>query len=294
MSTNNSNYELASSLALSPKVWPIRSTPCLQNAISQFLRKHPFAFSNQPNVAPLNAAPPWDRFVLRTIIFPSSKAEALACPQTAQESFREIISQLSPSATIAYTDGSLLQNNSVSCAVYIKDRCKIAQKLAVNTSIFSAELHGIRMALDFVVNLPETLDELGIISDSRSAVTAISSFNPSLSHPLISIIRSLVKLLHSSGTRVSYGIEGNEEADKLASTAHFDSSLTSFSDLLTASELKNSMKKDWLDSLHCRNHLLIGVYHLRFGFFPWKFHSNRKILSALHRIRSGHNRPNPR
>ena len=157
--------------------------------LSHFLRKHPSAFSNQPNVAPRNAAPPWDLFVLRTIIFPSSKAEALAYPQTAQESFREIISQLYPSATIAYTDGSLLQNDSASCAVDIKDRCKIAQKLAVHISIFSAELRGIRMALDFVVNLPETLDELGIISDSRSAVTVISSPNPSLSHSLISIIR---------------------------------------------------------------------------------------------------------
>ena len=86
------------------------------------------------------------------------------------------------------------------------------------------------------------------------------------------------------------GIEGNEEADNLASSAHRASSPASSSDLLTASELKNSMKKDWLESLHSSNHLLIGVYHLRFGFFPWKFHNNRKISSALHRIRSGHNR----
>ena len=171
--------------------------------------------------------------------------------------FGEMVAHLSPTSIAAYTDGSLEADSSVSCAVFIEGRLQLSQRLARHTSIFSAELHAIKIALQFLNSIPEAPEEIAIFTDSKSSVEAISGIQQSQCHAYIKEIRKLANEISSMGTRISLvwipsrvGIEENENADQLANSAHRNADQSVQSNVMTARELSRPLREAWLDSRH--------------------------------------------
>ena len=117
-------------------------------------------------------------------------------------------------------------------------------------------------------------------------------------HPLITKASRLIHSIKCVGTSTTFiwipshvGIVGNELADRLASRGHHTSNNPPTPNILTPSELRNTMSNDWnlrvLQFIY--NHPKLADFpHLDFS--PWLFHRNRQICTALHLLRNGHNR----
>jgi hypothetical protein len=129
---------------------------------------------------------------------------------------------------------------------------KTAWTLNKGSSVFTAELQGIKQALQIAYNLEHNPPAITIFSYSSSAIQAIlSSELPD--NEAIPDIHELIHSLKSSGTQTTLvwipshtGIEGNEEADKLAT---YQSSLESTNIInLSPSEITSIFKKHWTEN----------------------------------------------
>ena len=115
-----------------------------------------------------------------------------------------------------YTDGSV-KDNQTSCAVVIKDR-NYLYHLPDHTSIFTAELYAISMAID---KIKETNNNRFLIcSDSLSALQTLKSGKEnSLSHKIMQKIASTNKIIELEWVPSHMDIPGNEAADQMANEA---------------------------------------------------------------------------
>lgn len=158
-------------------------------------------------------------------LFPTAKREASLKKTKTKNTYRSWTESMhsNPNIIIAYTDGSLNKEiNSTGCAFFIlKLDEKRFWKLNTKTSIFSAELTAIFVALEFLYE-KEEIEEINITVDSKSSLQAICNFKWD-SHYLISKIIHLIPNHNSAGTRVKLnwipshaGIEGNKVVDHLA------------------------------------------------------------------------------
>ncbi|XP_023229408.1 uncharacterized protein LOC111629734 [Centruroides sculpturatus] len=120
-----------------------------------------------------------------------------------------------------YTDGSK-SDDYVGSAFVCQDEI-VAEQIALNSSIFSAELHAIYLALKYINRKGHSC--CVIYTDSVSALQALISCEPS-SHSIVIKIRKLFCHLTASNFFVKFswvpghvGIKGNEEADAAAKSA---------------------------------------------------------------------------
>ncbi|XP_023216832.1 uncharacterized protein LOC111619354 [Centruroides sculpturatus] len=120
-----------------------------------------------------------------------------------------------------YTDGSK-SDDYVGSAFVCQDDI-MAEQIALNFSIFSAELHAIYLALKYINRKGYCC--CVIYTDSVSALQALNSCDPS-SHSIVIKIRKLFCHLIASNFFVKFcwvpghvGIKGNEEADAAAKAA---------------------------------------------------------------------------
>jgi hypothetical protein len=165
-------------------------------------------------------------------------------------------------------------------------------------SIFSAELQGIKQALQVVYNLDQSHPGVSIFTDSSSSIQAILSTSPS-DNGAISEIRELIDSLRSSGTRTSLcwipshaGIPRNEAADRLAVNQCSSSPDPSLEIHLSSDEKIAAIKKVWShDHLReiktCKKRCIQMRTSVK--SIQWHHHPIRKIAISLHRLRSGHN-----
>jgi ribonuclease HI len=210
---------------------------------------------------------------------------------------------LQPNTTlIGYTDGSKsTDSNITSCAVVIPDLdLEKAWTLETHSSVFSAELQAIKLALKIIYDLDPSPASTIIFSDSSSAIKAIIASNPS-SNEVIPEIRELLHSLKSSGTQTTLawilshtGIEGNERADYLAGIQctnrdpHINNSLSSEEKIFF-------FKKHWtakflLSLKKCEKKCITMKTSLK--PILWHQQTDREISVCLHRLRSGHHNLN--
>jgi ribonuclease HI len=97
-------------------------------------------------------------------------------------------------------------------------------RLAMDCTVFQAELLAIQGGLEFARDQPPPIASVSIISDSRSSLEAIKAHRSGNS--LVLSIKRLTQLLRSRGTVVSFywcrahvGYAGNEAADQAAKNA---------------------------------------------------------------------------
>ena len=141
-------------------------------------------------------------------------------PVTFKEKFEEILEKF-PEHTCIYTDGSK-QNNTTASAAIINKETKKTKRLPKNTSIFSAEIYAINLALDLIKEKEDP--KYIIFTDSLSAIIAIK--NRKTNNPLIAdLLIEFQRLKNKSEIILCWvpshiGIQGNELADTAAKSAH--------------------------------------------------------------------------
>lgn len=120
-----------------------------------------------------------------------------------------------------YTDGSK-SDHGAGYGVVFPSLCR-GGSLPRVSSVFTAELSAIVMALQIIFTLP--VSSFIIYTDSRSALSALESFTSSL-HPLVLSILEWLYILKGRGYNVNFcwvpahvGVTGNERADRLAKEA---------------------------------------------------------------------------
>jgi ribonuclease HI len=169
--------------------------------------------------------PPWFVPPYTAKWFPLRKSEASANLDALRDLFENLLSIIPPTDITAYTDGSTTRNPSISyCAYYIPEMNFCGSwRLTPGSSIFSAELQGILKVLQEIYQYDSSPPHIHIFSDSRSAIKALLSPNPTKNR-CVNEIRNLLDCLKSSGTNTTLywipshcGIPGNEKANTLAS-----------------------------------------------------------------------------
>ncbi|KZS03425.1 Uncharacterized protein APZ42_033885 [Daphnia magna] len=128
------------------------------------------------------------------------KSEASANPPKARAIFNNWISQIKPTAIIGYTDGSVTQE-AASCAYTFPAMEKEAWPLTHGSNIQTAELHGIKKALEAGYQHHITPDELYIFSDSKAALQAIDATTKIVHNSVLLDIWNLLLGLKASGTQ---------------------------------------------------------------------------------------------
>ena len=213
----------------------------------------------------------------------------------------ELLGSLPDGATLAYTDGSVLKNpRKASCGVFIPE-LGVAKGWILRhpSSSFVAELQGIKMALTELYQ--HELPDIFIITDSKAAIVALRNIN-SKSHSVVLKIWDMVQNFSGSGSRVSFvwipghaGIPGNEEADKLANEAHKNDDIgaITINNQLSSREhvatLKQKSVTSWLNEIKEETTSAIVSQYSSLTPQKWMIHNDRKIHSALIKLRTKHN-----
>lgn len=214
-----------------------------------------------------------------------------------------------------YTDGSKIEKEgqlletAVGCAVFSeKEFFSCSFRLPDLSSIFSAEAMAIIFALnkieEYSQNILVQVDSFRIFSDSESTLKAVCSIQGlNYESPLICEIRCKILDLKEKGIEVELfwipshvGIQGNEQADKMAKVATEKISVINRD--IPVSDLFRKFK-----SLCCgknQSRLISEFEHKGIFYYeryfntrnkPW-FHdiyAHRRVISTINRIRSGHN-----
>ena len=209
-----------------------------------------------------------------------------------------------------YTDGSKLQSGDVGCAFYIHDfKLKRQYKLNNDISIFSAELFAMCMALSYINDIPRTLTQVIILSDSKSVLQALNSSVSKNRADLINECKLLIHQIMSKGIDLVLmwvpshsGIQGNDcvdlEAKKAAEKEMIDFDIgLSLSEIY--SKLKISIEKEWSEMYkNCcqeRNwiyyednsspplscHILPLFYRLRAGYLKYHYNNVTCVCNDL-------------
>jgi len=295
----HSNYYIVNN---NSSKWKPRSTPCLVNTTRQ-LREIGFEiFETVPDfIAPVKCPPPWKK-TASTLFFPMPKKEAAQQQQLARSLFREWQDGIPENALLLYTDGSYNEEkDTTASAVYApQDHYEAAWSLSKGSSVFSSELLAIGKALEHVYAKDNPPPEIYILSDSKAAISAITSLKLIFNPHCLSILNN-IECLQAVGSRVTLvwipshvGIVGNEKADSLAANESKFPSLNKIPNLLTPDENISLFKKNWnLKTLQqlkncCSKETVL--FRESLGIADWQFSKIRKASVALHKLRSGHNR----
>nr|CAH0112721.1 unnamed protein product [Daphnia galeata] len=205
---HNSTYDVAKASYESTGNFPLRSTPCLHEQIQQIKRLVLKAFPPTPfqltqyRFPPPNKPPP-----CKTLWFPLSKQAAIADKEATIALFNSLLSHLPAPSIDIYTDGSKSPTtNTTTCAVFSQAlNIKTAWTLNNGSSVFTAELQGIKQALQIAFNLDHNPPAITIFRDSSSAIQAILSSEL----PGNEAIPDIRELIHKALDRESSSVPKN-------------------------------------------------------------------------------------
>ena len=175
---NNSTYESAYKIFHGNKDWPLSSTPCVAYDLQVLKRFKLKFFSIEPDYnQQVSIRSPSEAPVCETLWFPMSKRRAVASRSVVMSHFQELVVSLPSSALLIYTDGSLSQEKErSSCVVFIPSlNISRSRLLKKESSVFSAELNGIRQALQIVYDMDSSSEEIVLFSDSKASIQAVLS-----------------------------------------------------------------------------------------------------------------------
>ena len=198
-----------------------------------------------------------------------------------------------PQLHFVYTDGSK-KDTTTGIGIFSQDLPRIKRRLPDNTSVYSAELYAIFLALQFIDD--NHIQQPCICSDSKSAIQGL--LHPDFTQHLHSSIVQLHDKLINNGIQIQFlwipghsGITGNDTADHLAKEAL--GLPDTFEIPLHHSNIRSSVH------YHCkrlwqRNWTTKGVgtqlHQIKPNIEHWTSsnRSSRKEEKALSRLRIGH------
>ena len=214
-----------------------------------------------------------------------------------QANFGELLTTKYADYCAFYTDGSK-QDERTSFAVK-HDFGVVPVRIADNSSIFTAEAEGIKLALRFVLISTREVDNYVVFSDSKSVLESLSTYNSNnvIIKELLDLIRCIIrrkKTISLCWVPGHAGIVGNELADQAAKRALRRARGPSFripyQDLFpqVRAFIRQRWQKRWDDS-HAKYPIkmhavqpIIAPHHLS-GL-------TRKEEVIIHRLRIGHTR----
>ena len=165
--------------------------------------------------------PPWEIPPIYTDLNLSFLSKKSDSPSTMLNSFYEHRDSKYRNYNEIYTDGSKM-GKKVGCAVVKRNRRPVQVRLADGSSIYSAELLAIKIAIQYAF-LSSYRDHV-IFTDSESAVKAFQ--DPNFDHPYIAEAFNILHKYKESHKTIALcwipshvGISGNEQADKEAKKA---------------------------------------------------------------------------
>merc|ERR1712082_195690 len=144
-----------------------------------------------------------------------------------------------------FTDGSKTENG-VAFAVY-SEHFSLARRINNCASIFTAELTAILEALKHSQNINRNC--VSIITDSKSSIQAIRKLYPQ--NPIIIKIQDIIKNSNKNFTLCwvpsHIGIQGNEQADRLAVAATSNETIHQHENIRSdiKAYIKKNYKKRW-------------------------------------------------
>ncbi|KAK4024587.1 hypothetical protein OUZ56_010010 [Daphnia magna] len=143
------------------------------------------------------------------------KTEAIENPAKAREIFHNITAQIPPSSWIGYTDSSVNSDSAACAFTFPKINVYGTFFLTKGSSILSAELHGIKKALEASYHHDTTPEEVYIFSNSRAALLAINATSKDSQNPALLDIWDTLHALRTAGTYLTWipshiGIYGNK------------------------------------------------------------------------------------
>jgi ribonuclease HI len=251
----NLTYQTAKNLFYSSEQWPPRCCPSLKLSCEKIrhanmdLFKLPAGTTDQLN----KQTPPWSPPQTTVKWFPMRKNEASVNQDAVHTLFDKLKSNITAPDITVYTDGSLSESsNTTSCAFFIPETNSSGSWcLSSGSSVFSAELHGIKQALATMYTYDPPPPAIHIFSDSSASIKAIISSQPPKNR-CVGEIRNLLGCLKSSGTIATLywipshtGIAGNKEADRLASEEAHSPSGNIIENDLSPGEQLSILKTVW-------------------------------------------------
>ena len=211
-------------------------------------------------------------------------------PNEANTKFLQMLS-LYERYTHVFTDGSV-KDNQTSCALIIRDR-DYSYRLPDHTSIFTAEMYAISMAIDKINESPEI--NFLICSDSLSALQTLKSgIENSLSHKIMHKIATTNKNIILEWVPSHMDIPGNEAADKKAGEALKLNNITeiqlNYNDFKSSIKryIKNQWQEKW-DNINTYPNKITHLYQIKPVIKDWSS-ANRKSREEeiiLTRLRQG-------
>ena len=297
----NAAYATASQLFHSFKKWRKWTEPCLNPTIVKLRKKGYNIFTDDINFVPVAPAPPWALRPFDVKSFPMSKRKAMSNSSQARKHFEALLIDTPIGALHVYTDGSLCPDENSTAGAFVIPELKTEEAFCFvrNTSVFSAELLSIKLALAHIYSIETFHNEIWLFTDSLSSIQALSVYSIAPKHPVVTDTLNTIRNLSSAGIRVTLvwipshvGIPGNERADALAS-AECANRLSLIKNRLSPSEQIALRHSEWrverLDQLKTCQKPSVQSSTTTPKLTPWFFHKSRLVSTILHRLRSGHN-----
>lgn len=189
----------------------------------QYLRK----IVNKQQMCTVSTDPPWTRSEIKTDTELHEIINKQDIPLRQQKEALAHIEKYANHFQI-YTDGSKDSSGNTAAAFFIPhQQVKTGVRVSNDSSILTAELTAIKLALDYVnTATPSNPITLVIFTDSLSAIKSLDSCNYSIYNSLQTNISNTIKHLNEKNIMTTIvwipshvGISGNEIADKLAREA---------------------------------------------------------------------------
>jgi hypothetical protein len=210
-----------------------------------------------------------------------------------------MIAGIVASDIMIYTDGSVTENPTVtSCAFFIPaSDTSGSWRLTPGSSIFSAELHGIKQALSTIYNYDHPPPGIHIFSDSSAAIKAmISTQIPKnkcigKSETYWDVLNQVDRTSPCTGFPVTPASPEMKKTGRLASDEASSPSGNYITNELSSGEHLSILKKEWetyvLLNLKKCNKPRVQMKN-KLGIIPWHHSKDRASSTCLHRLRSGH------
>ncbi|XP_026479951.1 uncharacterized protein LOC113386381 [Ctenocephalides felis] len=205
-----------------------------------------------------------------------------------------------PGAKFIYTDGAKI-GNLAGCAAFEPTSNTVKYiKLPESTSIFTAELIGIKNAIKIIED--NHIENCVILTDSRSAIEALGKIDSKTNNIILEILEAIEKLenrkykINIVWMKAHAGIKNNEAVDKFAKQA---CQFGEEGHKIPASDLRQKLKQialhqwqlNYTKSLEKKGHKY-GSINPKVSTKSWfqKIKQNRKYITNICRIRLGHGR----
>ena len=256
----------------------------------------------QTKVVKIASDPPWNphNITLKPDLLQETNKED--SPEMKKAAALETINTLYTEHIHMYTDGSKF-TESTTAGLWIPDfqhRESWKLKLGQIRSIMGAELFAIDKGMIWILFHQEilTTNKIVLLTDSRAGIEAIRNPKPKHQSHIIDAIKRKAQLLADSNMDITIqwlpshvGLEGNEEVDTIAKSAHTNPQETEAE--IDISEAKaligHAQQKMWqLTYDIIRPNLHIGPIKTKIQKWPWANVKNRRVETALSRLRIGH------